>query len=278
MVKNISSINIFATFTLLCFLGAGSIIANQFQVALYLIFFLLPIYISEKFNLDDIFKIFISIGLWIIFNSFLYSGGQNNPILITTPSIIVNNLNILLIAWINCIIYFFCFSKLININIFSKIPSTKILIFTLFLCSIETIYLWENKPAFPLKGLLLVSIIFTIFYIILLKQCFSKKICLYINMLFSLIPIISIFFAFISIFFVLQTFNVPHDKRPGFIAGYYFLIFLQTISLSSIAFYFMKDTNFINKNKIIIKFSKISLLLLLSIGVLLQTKYDFFNI
>ncbi len=254
-----------------------AIIANHYQIVLYLIFFLLPVYLAKNFNLDSIFKIFISIGTWIIFNYFLLSRGYNNPVQTTTPNAAVNSLNILLIAWGNFILYFSCFYKLVSKNVFNKISYKKALVFMLILSSIETIGCWDRKFIAPYLGeFFLAGIVFSIFYIVFLSQCFSKKTCFCINFLFSIAPIITFFFTFFTVLAVLMTFGSSNDRRPCFMWGYYFLNLSQVISLSSITFYFMKDKHFINKSIIVKVFSMALLLLLLSICVVMQTKYEYF--
>ncbi len=249
-----------------------AIIANHYQIALYLIFFLLPIYLAKNFNLDSIFRIFILIGTWIIFNTFLLS--KQTDVSINTPFFFSNILNILIIVWINIICYFCFFYKILKTS--EKVISFQTLLIIIVLCLIETVCFWEKRFSSYVFPFIAISVFSTFLYTYLLMKCCSKKECLYINLLISISPIITFISACISIFFILNTFNVQNDFRPVYLYGFDYLIFFQIISLSSIIFYFIPANKFNKSGKIGKIISLIGVLIFISLGVILQTKYGRF--
>lgn len=259
--------------TIVILFGVLSYVTYQFNIALFLVFFVIPILINTKYSkLLTLNRNLTLIAFWILLNTFLISRYANAPV--NSSFLYVNILNTLLIAWINflyCICFFYNMSK-----VSKKIISLKTLYSILFLCSFETICFWESKFSNHLFSFIIIGVISAFLYTYLLMQIFSKKECLYINLIVSLSPIITVICAFVSIFLILKTFNVQKDFRPAYLYGLYYLIFFQIISLSSIVFYFIPSSKFKNKNKTIKFISIIILLILISIGVIIQTQYGRF--
>ena len=267
---NKSNCHILSLFIGFCVL---SFIAYQFNIALFLLFFLLPILIDRQYHYfsKENYSLILIFG-WFILNTFLLSKQAN--ISINTPFFLSNISNILIIAWVNAIYYFYFFTRILKID--KKFISSKILWIIVLLCLFETICFWENKFLYYLIPFAAISFVATLLYIYFLMKVFSKEECIYINLLISISPIIIVLSAWISIFLILQTFDVQKDFRPLFLYGFYYLIFFQIISLSTIIFYFIPANKFNNSNKFIKIISLIILLILISIGIILQTKYGRF--
>lgn len=272
MLKKINESNYYMFFSLIGFC-AVSFIAYQFNLALFLLFFLIPILIEKQCHCfsKEIYSLILIVG-WFILNTFLLS--KQTDVSINTPFLFFNILNILIIALVNAI-YYFCFWGII-LKAEKKFISFHILCIIVSLCLFETICFWENRFLYYLIPFAIIGFIAAFLYVYLLMQVFSKEECIYINLLISISPIITVLSAWISIFWVLQTFDVQKDFRPVFLYGFNYLIFFQVISVSSIIFYFIPADKF-NKSKKIKKMISWSILLIfLGVGVLLQTKYGRF--
>ncbi len=265
--RKITAIFSFVGFCILSF------IAYQFNIALFLLFFLAPILIDKRYHYfsKETYSL-ILIFCWFILNTFLLSKQTN--ISISTPFFLSNILNILIIAFVNVVYYFCFFANIIKVD--DKLVSVKTIWGIVFLCLFETVCLWENKFSNYLFVFIVIGVVATLLYIYFLMKIFSKEECIYINLLISISPVITILSAWISIFLILQTFDVQKDFRPLFLYGFYYLIFFQITSISTIIFYLIPANKFNNSNKFIKMISLIILLVLISIGVFIQTKYGRF--
>ncbi len=246
-----------------------SFIAYQYQIVLYFIFFLYPLfYLYLKNKLEGFIPYFSIIITWFIFNTLLLRFDTIN-ILNTSSSLVINFINVLIISWINFFLYFVFFIKMFNNKIFQEKNKNIVIGVTVLATLINTKFMWENYFNDYLFELLAVGIFFSFVYSLLMHKAFIKGTILKINFILSLSPLFTLVSAIISIFFVLNTMTIAHNYAV-YLYSFYFLSFFQLTLVSSVSTIFFNKGYTQNQHTFLYR---ILLFILINIGILLQYQY-----
>lgn len=259
-----------------------SLYAYRYGIVFYYTIFLVPIYfigISKSRNIKKELenpKLVITIIIWFLFNILILI--NKAPIIdIEKLGIMVVITNVLILSWINCIIFacffyeFYKVYKLINQNIEKKhvinwLVSLTVILGLLMFFSLK-VDANNNYRLIP------ILIIFSIIYTFLLRSIFSRSHAVYINFLLALSPIITVISAWVIMFLILRTIYFSEVQRPVMLVGITFMQYFQILSLSSIFLYFNPNKPKFKLSHNFRIFGGILLAIFLSIGMIIQKLY-----
>lgn len=269
--------HLFLMMLILAILSASSFIAYQYHIALYLIFFLVPLYINEKISVIKNLHfegVILSIVTWLALNAYILTIKQA----LVTSSLVgtyVAISNTLVFAWMNIIIYFYCFynvyillKKNKNIEVFFSVNKYNLLfIVTSIIINVAVfISLYKSVDA----SVYLYAVIFLLLYTFLLRGIVTKQLGIYINFLISSSSIVTVISGIIIVFFIIQKLYSPEDEmRGGCSVSVTFLSYFNIAGISSILLYLLPNKEK-NNNKYVCLFL---MFLLVSVGIIFQFNY-----
>ena len=256
-----------------------SIYLYQYNINLYLIFLLFPIFLYQDlilrfpdFASKEIRSLYLAVCILFLPTVYAIVGPQN----LREVSLLSHAADVLIVSWINfvtCFLFFF------------QIKSTKIngnLIYTIlaFLISIfTTISYWEKYFStyfFNYPVILLAQLTYTVFIVLI----FRKNEGIYFNFIMSLSMILTHALAFLSyfllapvlVFFLDNFYNVSSSfKWPDSVifgtGRFSYLIFFQMTTVSSILLYILPQKYFGKYNN---KIVRLMFFVFLSLGILLS--------
>lgn len=163
-----------------------SIIAYQHDIALFLIMFLLPLFIFKNIHKQTGQIIYLA---YIFALFFIYTF-----IILFSETINISPINNAIVILINIYLFSDCAVFIYN-SVKNKInPTSPLLIGLIFLLNIAVSYIFWKTPA-NIYAYITISFGFSIPYSLLMMRCFNKKLCIYINLVLSVvIPLAFILF------------------------------------------------------------------------------------
>lgn len=250
-----------------------SLYLYQFNVALYYTIFLIPFLLMPITN-SVTTKLITSLIIWLGLNTLILSDKTHIIDLKTTEIISVN---VLIVTWVNCIVYFYFFYELYekNISIKQSLNNENVQRWLVFFTIISNLIILLSLGKYNNYNntILIGAIIYTIVYTYLLRKLLSVSQAIYANFLIALSPIISVISAWIIMLFILRTLYFPEVQRPGMLLGITFLQYFQVLSISSLIIYFTRNRIKIQKYTNQRVFLVGLLAIVLSIGIIVQKLY-----
>ena len=236
----------------------------KYGCILYYMIFLIPFLFIDIFK-ENYKKIYILKSLYSVFLFFLINSllvvHQKPIISFSSLSGFVVYLNVIIICFINIFLYFSSFQLF-----FTRKENLFLLAFLSVFFSVSVFYfLYSDKTMqVDFKYILF----FILLYVFFVKNSFSKDICIKLNFLFSLSPLITLIAAFIIMFFIIRAL-ICHENcyRMLGMVGFTYLLYFQIVSISSIFFLFLPEKYFLSKYY---NLNRCLLLILLLFGACIQ--------